>query len=130
MDAARPQSAIVDALKRFAPLLLGGAAFASGAMVVELPSWAIDSLRQWGPAAALLLILIWYVPRSAIQDFISAQKEQAVALTSVAENIKALPQKDHMKFEELIIGQEMLNRSIDRLHDRLDDFTKGRDGKS
>lgn len=115
---------LAEIFKKFAPLWIGGAAFVSGAMGLELPDWAIESLKQWGPAAALLALFVWYVPRDSIRDFILAQQAQAVALTSVAENLKSLPQKDHMKFEEILIGQEMLHRSLDRVHERLDGLTK------
>lgn len=126
--AAENNSPLADALKKSAPLIVGAAAVAGSTLGADLPPWAQKMLEQWGPAGVLLLGIVWYIPRSAVQDFIAAQKDQAVALTSVAESIKALPQKDHMKFEELLIGQEMLHRSLDRVHERLDGLAQVNDG--
>lgn len=126
--AAMSGSTISEAVKKFAPLMFGFGALVGGALAIELPPWAVKSLEQWGPAAAIMLLILWYVPRDSIKDFILAQQAQAVAMTSVAENIKALPQKDHMKFEEVLIGQEMLHRSLDRVHARLDGLVKDIDG--
>ncbi len=126
-QAAQP---IADAVKKYAPLAIGAAAVAGTTAGLDLPPWAIDMLKQWGPAGVLILGVGWYVPRTAIKDFIEAQKGQAVALNSLAESVKSLPQKDHMKFEEILIGQEMLNRSLDRVHARLDEMVHERDGKN
>jgi len=90
---ASHNSALSDALRRYAPLGVGAAiaaAAATGVVNVDLPAWAVKSLEQWGPAAALIMLMLWYVPRSSIQDFISAQQAQAVAMQKVGDQLQVM----------------------------------------
>lgn len=94
------------------------------------PEWFGDALKPLGSVAAFVGLIVYYVPRDFLPRFVRSQEAQASALTSLAENVKNLPQKDHMRFDEILIGQEMLNRSLDRVHARLDDLKRQSDGAS
>jgi len=80
-------------LRRYAPLGIGTAiatAAATGVVNIDLPAWTGKSLEQWGPAAALIMLMLWYVPRSSIQDFIAAQQAQAVAMQKVGDQLQVM----------------------------------------
>lgn len=114
---------LTQAVKKWGgPAALGAAAGAvsAGAFSFDLPAWAVEMLRQWGPGGVLIAGFAWYVPRSSIKDFFQSQKDQAVATQSLADAVKNLPQRDEMKFESILVGQEMLQRDVRRLHDRFD----------
>jgi len=128
MDASA-QTPVADLAKKYAPLLIGAGAVAASTQI-DFPPWAIDMLKQWGPAGILILLFAWYVPRTAVTEFISSQQAQAAALTALAENVKQLPQKDHMKFEEILLGQQMMLNSVDRLHNRLDGIEERFNGQA
>lgn len=102
----------------------GSAAGAFGAIyaLAEIPPWVQRLIENQGSdflvGFSILGAAIYFLPR-----FLRAQTHQAVALTSLADAVRNLPQKDQMKFEELLIGQEMLHRSVERLHARLDELT-------
>jgi hypothetical protein len=85
----------------------------------EVPPWVQHLIEMQGSDFLVAFILlgaaIYFAPR-----FLQAQTHQAIALASLADAVKNLPQKDQMKFEEILIGQEMLHRSVERLHARLD----------
>lgn len=116
-------SALSDALKRYAPLGIGAAiagAAGTGLIDINLPPWVIDMLKQWGPAGVLILGFVYYVPRDSLPALVRSQQAQAVAMTSIAESLRALPQKDDLKFQEIIVGQEMLNERLDTITDKID----------
>ena len=118
-------SPLGDLLKRFAPLLVGGAAVAGGAIGLDLPPWAVDSLKQWGPAAALLGMVVWYVPRTSVQDFISAQQDQSVALMKIGDQLQILAATTG-KLDEIIIkiddikfGSDIFGERLCRMEERM-----------
>ncbi len=100
------------------------AAGAVGIAAYGLPPWAIDMTKLWGPGFLMVLAVFagiaYYVPRDLIKQFFQSHKDQAVALTSLADAVKNLPQRDEMKFESVLIGQEMLSNSFNRMDGRLD----------
>lgn len=99
-------------------------AFGAIHTLAEVPPWVQQLIREQGSdffvAFVILGAAIYFLPR-----FLLAQTRQAVALTTLADAVKNLPQKDQMKFEEILIGQEMLHRSVERLHARLDEMKHG-----
>lgn len=121
---------ITDKL-RLSAIFLGASVggFIGVSTLREIPEWVQMLIRDQGSdflvAFTVLGAVIYFSPR-----LISALQSQAVALSSLAESVKGLPQKDHMRFEELIIGQEMLNRSLDRVHERLDELNRDIHGKA
>lgn len=106
------------------------AAGAVGIAAYGLPPWAIDMTKLWGPGFLMVMGVFggvaYYVPRDMVPRFLKSQEEQAVALGSLAESVKSLPQKDDMKFESLLIGQEMINDSIKGLTDRIETMEQKR----
>lgn len=112
-----------EKVKKWIPggVALGSAigAFAGVKALAEVPPWVQTLIADRGLdyvfSFAILGLLAMFVP-----SFVRTQKDQAVAMTSVAESLRGLPQKDEMKFESILIGQEMLHREVKRLHDRFD----------
>lgn len=92
--------------------------YAAVKMLGEIPSWAQELIKTQGSdfmvAFAFIIGSFFFAPR-----LITALKDQAVALASLADGVRVLPQKDSLKFEEILIGQEMLNGSIDRMHEAI-----------
>lgn len=105
-------------------LLLGGSAIGSFAAIqtlAQVPPWIQTLIAERGLdyvfSFAILGTIVYLGPR-----FIASQKDQAVALTRLSSAVENLPQRDDMKFEAILIGQEMLNRSMDGLSERLRDI--------
>ena len=125
MTTSGAASPLGELLKRFAPLLLGGAALTSSAIGLELPPWAVESLKQWGPAAALLLLLVWYVPRTSVQDFISAQQNQAVALMKIGDQLQLLAATTGkldeiiLKIDDIKFGSDIFGERLCRMEERM-----------
>ena len=114
---------LTQAVKKWggvAALGVAAGAVSAGAFNFDLPAWAVEMLKQWGPAGVLIAGFAWYVPRRSLSDFFQSSKDQAVATQSLADAVKNLPQRDEMKFESIIVGQEMMHREIKRLHERFD----------
>ncbi len=109
--------------------LIGGSIglFAAIRSLENVPPWIQKLIETQGSdfivAFTVLGAVIYFSPR-----LIKALTDQAVALSIIAESMRGLPQKDHMKFEEILIGQEMLHRSLDRVHARLDALVKDGNG--
>ena len=55
---------------------------------LDAPGWIIDLTKLWGPAFLILSFTLcgfmYFVPRSAVPDFIQSQKDQAVALHQIS----------------------------------------------
>lgn len=55
---------------------------------LDTPVWVVDLAKLWGPAFLLLTGafagLLYYLPRTAVSDFVQAQKDQAVALSHIS----------------------------------------------
>lgn len=114
-NSANPSS---DALRKLAPLALGAAAVVGSQVGVDLPPWVQEMLKQWGPAGILLLGVAYYVPRTAIRDFISATQAQAVAMQKVGDQLQVMTGQagklDELKglMEDVNLNQRVI---IDRL---------------
>ncbi|KKW41023.1 MAG: hypothetical protein UY90_C0065G0013 [Candidatus Peregrinibacteria bacterium GW2011_GWA2_54_9] len=122
---------ITQAIKKWGgPAALGVAAGAvsAGVFSFDLPAWAVEMLKQWGPGGVLIAGFAWFVPRSSIKDFFQSQKDQAVATQSLADAVTNLPQRDEMKFESILISQSMLERGIEKLDARLNSIEGKIDG--
>lgn len=92
-DATPKAESLKDLAKRFAPALaVGGAivASSSGVLNFDLPPWAIEMLKQWGPAGVLFLGVAYYIPRGIVKDFIIAHQEQAVAMGKIGDQLQVL----------------------------------------
>lgn len=117
----------IDALKKSAPLILGAAAIAGVSGIAQLPPWAVASLEKWGPAAIFFLLLIWYVPRSSIQDFIAAQQAQAVAMQKVGDQLQVLTGQSgkldeiSSKLDDVQFNNGIFGERLSRIEERLID---------
>lgn len=92
-DAAPKPEPLKDLARRFAPALaVGGAivASSSGILNFDLPPWAIDMLKQWGPAGVLFIGVAYYIPRGIVKDFIIAHQAQAVAMGKIGDQLQVL----------------------------------------
>lgn len=72
---------------------LTGIASASlvGLAAFDMPIWFIDLSKLWGPAFLLLAFgavgIVHYIPRSVIGDFVTAQQNQAIAMSSISQSL-------------------------------------------
>jgi 4-amino-4-deoxy-L-arabinose transferase-like glycosyltransferase len=76
-----------DATKLWLPPLATLASIGAVA-ALDAPSWVVDLATLWGPAFLLLTGafagMLYYIPRAAVADFVQAQKDQAVALSTIS----------------------------------------------
>ena len=54
----------------------------------DAPGWLIELAKLWGPAFLLLAgasaMMVYYIPRESVSDFVQAQKDQAIALSKIS----------------------------------------------
>ena len=87
------------------------------------PTWVVDILKMWGPAAVLMLGFLWYVPRNAITAFIKSQQDQAVALSVLANSVKDMANeggelRDSMT--QVSVNQGVIASRTGRLEEKMD----------
>lgn len=70
---------------------LGTLAIMSAVATLDAPGWVVDLTKLWGPAFLILSFVpfgfVYFIPRTAIPDFIQAQKDQAVALSRISQSL-------------------------------------------
>lgn len=63
----------------------------SAVATLDAPSWVVDLTKLWGPAFLILSFtlcgFVYFVPRTAIPDFIQSQKDQAIALHQISASL-------------------------------------------
>jgi hypothetical protein len=81
-------------IKRYLPaaIAVGGVAagVAAGADVLGVPDWMVEEIRKWGPAAVLIGIFLYYVPRDLVFKFVVSQQKQAEALTKISDAMESI----------------------------------------
>lgn len=97
---------------------------------LTMPPWLTETLASLGSVGAFIGLMIYYVPRDFLPRFVKSQETQAVAMASIAESLRSLPQKDDLKFQEIIVGQEMLNDRLDAIADKIDGLRTRDDAES
>lgn len=79
-----------DTAKLWLPPVATLASFGAVA-ALDAPAWVVELTRLWGPAFLLLTgafaTFVYYIPRSSVSDFVSAQKDQAVALNKISASL-------------------------------------------
>ncbi len=71
------------------------AAFAAGiAVPYDLPGWAYEMTKLWGPGFLMVFTVLsaffYYVPRDAVQKFIVSQEGQVLALQKVGDKLEVM----------------------------------------
>lgn len=99
--------------------------FGIGLISLQLPPWAEEMARDWGPAFVLMLIFgagfYRYVPHTAMGDFLSAQKEQAVAMTAIAISLRDISGQGgkldeiNSRLEDTLINQRVMMRQLEMI---------------
>lgn len=80
----------------------------------ELAQEAQKALVLWGPAILLIFMGWQYLP-----SFIESQKQNAAAMTDVAASLRNLPQRDELRFQEILIGQQLTLDEIKAIASRI-----------
>jgi len=116
---------MTETLKRYGPVaaLAGvGVGAATGLVALDLPPWAVDMLKQWGPAGVLFMGFAWYVPRGTIPAFVKAQQGQVVALEKISDAMEKVAGQEsrleQLMNESLINDRVMVNR-MNRLEELI-----------
>ena len=78
-------------------------------------------LLQWGPGLLIFLTIVQHLPSlvRAQQAQAAANQQQAVAMVSLASELQNLPRRDDMKFQDLLIGQELIIKDLAELKRRI-----------
>jgi hypothetical protein len=71
-------------------------------------------IQQNGAVLLLVAIIIQYAPRA-----IDAQKAQASAMADLAAAVRNAPQRSDLKFDEILIGQQLILDRQEALERRL-----------
>lgn len=70
---------------------IGTLAVMSAVAAVDAPTWVVKLTELWGPAFLILSFLlcgfVYFVPRSAVPEFIKSQQDQAVALSQISTSL-------------------------------------------
>lgn len=109
-----------DAAKEFLPW--GGlAAFTLAAVFGDLGPDLKKLLVEWGPGVLIFLVVMQHAPAlvRAQQRQADAMGAQAGAMTALTRELQELPRRDDLKFQDLVIGQELILRKLGELEDRL-----------
>lgn len=77
----------------------------------------LELAALWGPALVILagLYALARRPPSIVQDLVKAQQAQAEAMGKLANGVMHLPQRGDLKFDELLIGQQMILTQLDKI---------------
>lgn len=108
---------MIERLRELAKDLLPWAAlagFTGAALWGDIGPELRELLLKWGPGLLIFLAVIQYAPA-----FVRAVQKQADAMAGVAADLRELPRRDEMKFEDLRIGQELILRELAELKKRI-----------
>lgn len=131
LNASPPpsSSASIHSAPAILPKLLGGVAvllFGIGVFNFHLPNWGIELSDKWGPAFFLTMLLaaaaVRWIPKTAIQDFVTAQQGQAFALHAIALSVKEINERQSDKLDDIkaqldsaLINQRVMLRQMEHL---------------
>jgi hypothetical protein len=91
-----PEKTTAATIKRYLPAALAVGGVAAGAVAtgnadaLGVPDWMIEEIRKWGPAAVLIGIFLYYVPRDLVFKFVVSQQKQAEALTKISDAMESI----------------------------------------
>lgn len=115
-----PNTSANQIIKTAIPTALIGAALGASASG-DIPAWLQKMAEQWGPGFVIMLgfflAVIYYIPRdtihTAIRDFTAAQRDQAVALSSISQSLHDIGGQ-RGKLDEILEKQDqiILNLSV------------------
>lgn len=82
-----------------------------------IPDRVLELAALWGPALIILAGLYGLArrPPTFVSDLVKAQQAQAEAMGTLAQSVTHLPQRQDMKFDELLIGQQMILTQLDKI---------------
>jgi hypothetical protein len=92
------------------------AAFTGVAVVGDVGPDMRELLLKWGPGLLIFLVIVQHVP-----TFVRASQRQADAMMAMARQLEELPRRDEFKFQDLMIGQELMLRKLADIEKRLAD---------
>lgn len=75
-----------------------------------------ELLLKWGPGLLIFLVVAQQVPA-----FVRATQRQADAMSAMAQELREVPRRDEFKFQDLLIGQELILRELGELKKRIRD---------
>lgn len=103
----------------------------------DVPPWVVEMTRIWGPGFLMIAILLsgvaYYVPRETVPHFIQSQKDQAVALSQVADQMSIMnTQAGKLDEIKTMIGEVRFEQRIivDRLKNVEEGLERGRESNS
>lgn len=110
------------------PAAMAGAA-AAGLVSFDLPPWAIKMASDWGPAFLLLLGaaagIAHYVPRNIVKEFVTAQQDQAVAMSAISHSLQEIAGQGGALAEikemlgEIKMDQHVYGQRLIRLEEKI-----------
>jgi len=92
------------------------AVFTGAAIWADIGPEMRELLFKWGPGLLIFLVIAQHVP-----TLVRAQARQADAMGAVARQLEDLPRRDELKFQDVIIGQELILRELADVKARLDE---------
>jgi len=91
-------------------------------LTMELPPWAEDMKKTWGVGfiilGTIIFLILRYVPRHGLGNFIHAQEQQAYAMTTIAYEMQEI-NKEGGRFDTLHAKLEQLLLITTRLMERV-----------
>lgn len=116
----------VELVRKWAPaatIIAAVAGSATGVISFDFPPWVVKQIELGGSAIFVLFgvgaLILRYIPSDTVPKAVKAVQDNAIALTSIAETLRSMPQKDDLKFESILIGQQMVHDDLERLNGRL-----------
>jgi hypothetical protein len=92
------------------------AAFTGAAVWGDVGPEMRELLLKWGPGLLIFLVIAQSVP-----PFVRAAQKQADAMAMLARELHEVPRRDEFKFQDLLIGQELILRELAELKKRVPD---------
>lgn len=118
------RSLLERSAKVLIPTAVVAGGMATGVVDFNIPAWAVDMLKQWGPGGVLLMGFAWYVPRSSVKDFFQSQKDQAVGLSRMGAALESIAlREDRVEdlLKELHLGQRLVVSRLERIEELIID---------
>lgn len=78
-----------------------------------------ELLLKWGPGLLIFLVVVQHLPAA-----VKALQKQADAITALSVDLKDLPRRDEMKFQDLALGQELILRELANIKKELNDGSR------
>ena len=90
---------------------------------LALPAWAIEIIKQAGPYAVLFVVMLYYIPRRAVQSFISSQRDQAIAMSGIKDALATLAERGTRlddKMDVCVLNQRLMVDRIEEMSERAE----------